>query len=87
MMEVQIISPSRVLASLSAAVSVSLPTKMGYVQILPNHAGLIAELEKGQAEVVDKDARHLIYSVSSGYVQVKDNTVKILADISEVKDT
>lgn len=63
--------------------SVSLPTTMGEITVLPHHVPLIAVLAPGEARI--KNATEAIFlSVSGGVIEVRsDNSVYVLAETAE----
>lgn len=63
--------------------SVSVPTQLGEITVLPNHAPLVANLEAGEL-VIRRGGREEQLAVAGGFVQVKSgNEVMILADSAE----
>lgn len=82
-MQVQVVSPSRSIASVRAH-SVNLPGTFGYMTILPGHAAMISELDVGRL-VIDKveHGEKLQYLVAGGYVTVENDQVTVLADVIE----
>ncbi|HEX9664444.1 MAG TPA: ATP synthase F1 subunit epsilon [Patescibacteria group bacterium] len=63
--------------------SVTVPTKMGQITILPNHIPLVSSLVAGEL-IVRKDGQETPLAVSGGFVNVQpNNRVVILADTAE----
>lgn len=63
--------------------SITLPTTMGEITILPEHVALVATLKTGELTARSKDSEHNIF-VAGGFVEVKDGSkVIILADTAE----
>lgn len=73
--------------------AVSLPGLEGELQILKNHAPIIAVLQSGkvklhgiknfsiqEVEVFDKEDQIQTFSIRSGIVEVKNNKIAILSD-------
>lgn len=79
---VKILTPNKPIADVAAA-SVMLPSKLGYIEILPNHTALISELDAGRLVLKKSQGDVLRYFVSGGYVQVVENQVVVLADVVE----
>ncbi|HLH39856.1 MAG TPA: ATP synthase F1 subunit epsilon [Bryobacteraceae bacterium] len=80
-LEVEIATPEKLVARQQAD-SVTIPGKDGYMGILPGHAALLSELGDGTLEIVSggrKEQHHII----GGYVEVRDNHVRVLADRAE----
>lgn len=81
-LQFQITTPTRNLLS-EEVDSVTIPTQMGEITVLPNHLPLVAILAPGEL-VVRKGGNESYYAVSSGYIEVlPGNTLKILADTAE----
>tara|TARA_B100001989_G_C24551003_1_gene474738 strand:- start:4878 stop:5309 length:432 start_codon:yes stop_codon:yes gene_type:complete len=81
---VSIVTPQgfsiRVLAS-----SVQVRTALGRIEILRNHAPLLATLKPGKLKVTPmgkQEASTFLYIEKSGVIEVFDNTVTVLADNS-----
>ena len=82
MIEFSITTPERVLLTESVS-SVSLPTSMGEITILPNHIPLVANLVPGEIRY-KKNSETNFFSVSGGFIEVKKgNRVVVLADTAE----
>lgn len=80
--ELKVLSPSRTLST-SKVTQVTLPGTEGYMTILPDHAGMVAELGVGEISVKSLDQSTDRYFLSGGYVEVDGPKVTILADIIE----
>ncbi len=78
----EIVTPERIVLS-QDAVSVVVPGSEGSLGILANHAPLMAELTVGELKMRDPDGHEERYAVSGGFMEVADNTVRILADAAE----
>ncbi|MBI4050447.1 MAG: F0F1 ATP synthase subunit epsilon [Candidatus Doudnabacteria bacterium] len=78
----KIATPERVVFE-SEADSVTCPTQMGEVTILPNHIPLVANLNAGELKVIENGSpRH--FAVSGGFIEVRPkNEVIVLADAAE----
>jgi F-type H+-transporting ATPase subunit epsilon len=61
---------------------VELPGQLGYLGILPGHAPLISLLTTGVLTYVRAGAERSL-AISSGFVEVNDDTVSVLADLAE----
>jgi F-type H+-transporting ATPase subunit epsilon len=84
-MKVQLLSPGRPLADVEAD-SVSIPGSLGRMEILKNHAAMIAEIDCGGLSIKKSSGEELHFFVSGGYVNVESNVVKILVDVGEPSD-
>ena len=63
--------------------SITLPTQMGEITVLPNHTPLISSLKSGEA-IIKKDGEELSIAVSGGFLQIQPkNKVVVLADAAE----
>jgi F-type H+-transporting ATPase subunit epsilon len=80
--DLKVLSPSRTVASVKAS-AVTLPGTLGYMTILPDHAGMVAELDQGEVTIQTAEAAVERYFVSGGYVEVEANRVTLLADVIE----
>lgn len=65
--------------------SVTVPTASGEAGILPNHAPLISALKPGILSFTVKGSSDKMV-VAGGFVEVKANTVSVLADSAETAD-
>jgi F-type H+-transporting ATPase subunit epsilon len=61
------------------AETAQIPGKDGYMGILPDHAPLLSELGEGDLSFV-AGGQTKTYKISGGYVEVRDNHVRVLAD-------
>ena len=78
----EITTPSRTLLTLEVD-SVTIPTRMGEVTILPHHIPLVAILEPGEL-VVRKNGALSYFAVSGGSIEVlPESRLRILADTAE----
>ena len=59
--------------------SVQIPGADGYMGILPGHAALLSELGKGDLSYVAGGKTETL-KINGGYVEVRDNHVRVLAD-------
>ena len=80
-MRVKVLSPARPLADVEAT-SVSVPGTLGFMEILPNHAPMVAEVDVGPLRIKKSDGELLSYFVSGGYVDVSRNEIKVLVDVA-----
>jgi len=63
--------------------SITLPTQMGEITVLPHHAPLISSLKSGEA-IIKKDGEEFSIAISGGFLQVQPkNKVVVLADAAE----
>jgi F-type H+-transporting ATPase subunit epsilon len=78
LLKVEIATPERLVASAEAE-SAQIPGKEGYMGILPGHAALLSELGEGEVSFTFSGATER-FKVSGGYVEIRDNHVRVLAD-------
>lgn len=76
--QIEITTPEKLVASKQADYA-EVPGKDGYLGILPGHAALLSELGSGELKVTS-GGKTESFSVSGGYVEVRDNHVRVLAD-------
>lgn len=78
----ELITPERVVFKTDVH-QVTLPTAMGEITVLPNHAPLVAALVPGVARLThDHDEEEV--AVSGGFIEIlADNVVRVLADTAE----
>jgi F-type H+-transporting ATPase subunit epsilon len=78
LLQVEIATPEKLVASQNAD-SVQIPGKEGEMGILPGHAALLSELGEGELSYTlgGKTER---FKISGGYVEIRDNHVRVLAD-------
>ena len=63
--------------------SLTLPTQMGEITVLPNHIPLVANLTHGEIRY-RKNGQEFFFAVSGGFIEVqKNNEVVVLADTAE----
>lgn len=81
-MKLEILSPEKILYR-GEADSVGLPGKCGYMTVLPGHAAMIAELDSGLLTYKKPQEGEEKYFVGGGFVEVRDNHVRVLVDVIE----
>lgn len=80
--KLEIVTPEHIVLSTDVA-SVVVPGKEGSLGILANHAPLMAELTIGEIQLRYADGRITRMATSGGFVEVRNNVVRILADTAE----
>ncbi len=78
-LHVVIVSPERKLYDAEVD-SLFVPGEKGRFEVLTHHAALLSTLTAG--EVVCVGAQPLTLSVSSGFIEVKDNLVTLCVEVS-----
>ena len=81
-LNLQIITPERVVFAEEDIDSVTLPGSEGEMTILPQHAPLMTELQPG-ALVFRRSGEETDVALAGGFVEVRDDKVVILADTAE----
>jgi F-type H+-transporting ATPase subunit epsilon len=79
--QIDIATPEKLVLE-TRAESAQIPGKDGYLGILPNHAALLSELGQGTLTVVS-GGHSRNFNISGGYVEIRDNHVRVLADSAE----
>jgi F-type H+-transporting ATPase subunit epsilon len=79
--QIEIATPEKLVLS-ERAESAQIPGKDGYMGILPGHAALLSELGDGLLSVTAAGQTR-DFTISGGYVEVRDNHVRVLADKAE----
>ena len=77
---INIISPSKVILRKSAS-SITVPSTLGQIGILPGHAKMVSEMSVGELRIGEDQTQR--FFVSGGYVDVRDNNVNVLAEVVE----
>jgi F-type H+-transporting ATPase subunit epsilon len=77
-LKLEIATPERLVLSQDADY-VEIPGKDGYMGVLPDHAALLSELGVGTLSVNSAGTTGN-YTVHGGYVEIRDNHVRVLAD-------
>ena len=67
------------------ATEAQIPALDGLLGILPGHAALISAIDAGQLTYMMDGIRHVL-AISSGWVEISDNTVRVLVDSCEAPD-
>jgi F-type H+-transporting ATPase subunit epsilon len=76
--EIEIATPEKLVLRQQAE-SAQIPGKDGYMGILPGHAALLSELGSGELSVTAAGKTDTV-KVTGGYVEVRDDHVRVLAD-------
>jgi len=76
--QIEIATPDKMVVDQQAD-SAQIPGKDGYMGILPGHAALLSELAAGTLSFT-LGAATKSFQVTGGYVEVRDNHVRVLAD-------
>ena len=77
-LHVEITTPEKLVADRQADYA-EIPGKDGYMGILPGHAALLSELAHGKLTLTTAGKTES-FTIAGGYVEVRDNHVRVLAD-------
>jgi F-type H+-transporting ATPase subunit epsilon len=80
--DIEIATPERLL-SREKAIRSQIPTKDGYIGVLPDHASLLAELGIGALTYATPDDHRYSIAIRGGFLEIHDNVVRVLSDIAE----
>ena len=78
----RVITPDRIALDTQVS-SVRLPGVDGSIGVLPRHAHMIAALKVGLVQYVEDGSRKSLF-VSDGFAEVKDGTLRIVAEAGEL---
>jgi F-type H+-transporting ATPase subunit epsilon len=76
--QIEVVTPEKLVLDRRADYA-EIPGKDGYLGILPGHAALLGELGSGRLTITSGGQTREV-TVTGGYVEVRDNHVRILAD-------
>lgn len=75
-----IVTPEETVTDVRAH-SVTLPGVVSPFQVLKDHAALITSLDPGQVRWVPDTGEEQSLTIRSGFVEVRDNTVSVYAEL------
>ena len=81
-LQVRLVTPDRILLNVQAD-AVELPASTGYLEVLPGHAPLLAELGAGVVTLHGGEANDAKYFVAWGFVEVLPDRVTLLAESAQ----
>ncbi len=76
--QINIATPEKLILE-TRAEAAQIPGKDGYMGILPGHAALLSELGAGTLSVTSGGETQS-FTITGGYVEVRDNHVRVLVD-------
>ncbi len=79
LINLEIVGPNKQVFS-GKVISVTAPGILGEFQILYNHATLVSNLVNGRIKIIDSDNQIIIFALTGGILEVKNNNVSILAE-------
>lgn len=81
-MKIEIITPEKTVYQGDIR-SMKVPGKKGAFQVLKDHAAIISTLIEGKVTVTDMDGRESVFEIKGGVVEVRQNTITLLAESAE----
>jgi ATP synthase, F1 epsilon subunit (delta in mitochondria) len=78
-MKIEIITPDKKVFE-GDIKSIRVPGKKGSFQVLKDHAPIISTLENGPVIMVDQQGNETRYEINGGVIEVKANTIILLAE-------
>jgi len=79
---VTVLTPERTVFE-GDAVHLLVPGSEGYLGVLAHHAPLLTSLKAGRLAVRTADGREQEFHVTGGFLEVSDNSARVLADSVE----
>lgn len=86
-MQVELVSPERILFTGEATMVQARTLGGGDIAFLTGHAPFIGALDIDQVTIRLVDGTEEVAAVHGGFISVIDNSVKILSDLAELKDS
>lgn len=81
MFQIEIVTPEKLVLDQRAEFA-EIPGKDGYIGVLAGHAALLGELGSGRLTITAGGQSRDI-NVSGGYIEIRNNHVRVLADKAE----
>jgi F-type H+-transporting ATPase subunit epsilon len=78
--KLEILTPEKSLFE-GKVISINVPGTKGSFTVLHNHAPIISTLEKGKIKIVTDSKKTEIINIIGGVIEVKKNSIIVLADI------
>ena len=82
-LQVQVVSPERILWSGEAAMVTARTVDGGDISFLTGHAPFVGALETGKVTVRPSEGDDVSFAVHGGFVEVSNNEVSLLTDVAE----
>jgi F-type H+-transporting ATPase subunit epsilon len=86
-MQVEVVSPERVLYSGEATMVVTRTLGGGEIAFLPGHAPFLAALTENHTRIATEGGVTVDVAVHGGFVEVSNNKVSVLSDVAELGET
>ncbi|HWJ98969.1 MAG TPA: F0F1 ATP synthase subunit epsilon [Acidimicrobiales bacterium] len=85
-MTVQVVSPERILWSGEAEMVTARTIEGGDISFQTGHAPFVGALQTGKVTIRPGDADPIVFAVHGGFVEVSNDEVSLLSDVSEAAD-
>lgn len=85
-LQVDLVSPERILYSGEADMVVCRTIDGGEVAFLPGHAPFLGALEISRVKIKTTDGNDVVAAVHGGFVHVRESKVIVLSDVAELAD-
>ena len=82
-MQVQIVSPERILWTGEAEMVTARTIEGGDISFQTGHAPFVGALQIGKVIIRPADADPIVFAVHGGFVEVSNNEISLLSDVSE----
>ena len=82
-MQVQIVSPERILWTGEAEMVTARTIEGGDISFQTGHAPFVGALQTGKVIIRPSDSDPVVFAVHGGFVEVSNNEVSLLSDVSE----
>ena len=85
-LQVQVVSPERILWTGDAAMVTARTVEGGDITFLADHAPFVGALETGKVTIRPQDGTDVYFAVHGGFVEVSADQVSLLTDVAEPAD-
>lgn len=85
-MTVQVVSPERILWSGEAEMVTARTVEGGDISFQTGHAPFVGALQTGKVIIRPADADPIVFAVHGGFVEISNDEVSVLSDVSEAAD-
>ncbi len=82
-MQVQVVSPERILWSGEAELVTARTVEGGDITFLSGHTPFVGALETGRVTVRPEGGADVVFAVHGGFVEISHNEVSLLTDVAE----
>lgn len=83
-MEVRVVSQTKKLFSADDVDYLTVPSVKGSIQIFAGHYNMVSMLDLGVMEIVSKDKEKTNIILSSGFIEVNNDQITVLADSADL---